>query len=162
MGGTDKPGTCAGCRGYCEEHKGGTCEGCWKESPGAPPCNLRGTACMADDGLGCQACWSPDPLPADWMAPPSAPIETWSPPEQLIPELDVPETEVDDDDFCRTDIPECESCCTGSCTGCRGYCEGTKAGDCIHCWSGAMALQCAISVEYNASQMMVCLAKCAG
>merc|ERR1711953_451011 len=123
----------AGCRGYCEEHKGGTCEGCWNESPGAPPCNLRGTACMADDGLGCQACWSPDPLPENWMAP-AAPIEPWVPPQQLIPELDVPTTEVEDEqDFCRTDIPECESCCTGS--------KGSTVGQQL------MVLQCPISVE---------------
>merc|ERR1712156_406260 len=136
--GTDKPGTCHSCRGYCEEHKDGTCEGCWKESEGAPPCNLRGTACMADDGLGCQACWSSEPLPADWM-PPAQPVEPWVPPVNMIPEIEAPEEfeEESPEDFCRTDIEQCESCCTGSCTGCRGYCEGTKAGDCIHCWSGA-------------------------
>merc|ERR1711907_491751 len=48
-----------------------------------------------------------------------------------------PKNETLPNDFCRTDVPQCESCCTGSCTGCRGYCEGTKDGDCIHCWTAA-------------------------
>merc|ERR1711913_63315 len=42
--------------GWCEDHPDDDkCVGCYKESPGAPPCNLRGTACMNTDGLGCEA-----------------------------------------------------------------------------------------------------------
>jgi len=136
-------GTCKNCRGYCEEHKDDTCEGCWKESDGAPPCNLRGCACFADDELSCQACFKSEPLPAGWkppavdLTPPLAADVAhlpWAPP--AAPVIEPPQSN-GPEDFCRTDVPQCESCCTGSCTGCRGYCEGTKDGDCIHCWTGA-------------------------
>lgn len=149
-------GTCSNCRGWCEDHPDyDTCAGCYKESPGAPPCNLRGTACMNTDGLGCEACWSPKALPAGFRAPfpaflaPEEPVSTWVPTApSLVPKVApalavpvskfmAPKNETSPNDFCRTDVPQCESCCTGSCTGCRGYCEGTKAGDCIHCWTGA-------------------------
>merc|ERR1712151_698328 len=149
-------GTCHSCRGWCEDHPDDDkCVGCYKESPGAPPCNLRGTACMATDGLGCEACWSPKALPAGFRAPfpsflaPEEPVSTWVPTAPvMVPEVApalavpvskfmAPKNETSPNDFCRTDVPQCASCCTGSCTGCRGYCEGTKDGDCIHCWTAA-------------------------
>jgi len=111
---------------------------------------------MNVDGLGCEACWSMKPLPENFnlsvrasyasaMNVPEEPVKVWTAPTVPVvkPELAVPVSKFmppkneTTQDFCRTDVPQCESCCTGSCTGCRGYCEGTKAGDCIHCWTGA-------------------------
>merc|ERR1712048_662712 len=68
------------------------------------------------------------------MGPPAEPVIPWIPPAPLTPPVP-PVNLSSSDDYCRTDVPECTSCCTGSCTGCRGYCESTHDGDCSSCWA---------------------------
>merc|ERR1712000_800570 len=113
--------------------KDGDCAGCWTASDGAPSCNLRGTQCLHDDGLSCQACWSGAPLPVDFLGV-AIPVSV---PEVALPvSLPVSNVTFGQDD-CRTDIHECSSCCTGSCSACRGYCENVKDGDCAGCWKAS-------------------------
>merc|ERR1712216_998879 len=98
--------------GTCETTKTGACAGCWKEAPGAPPCNLRGVTCLADDKLSCEACWSPNPLPANFSSVVASKIEKLT----VAPS-------------------QCESCFTGICKPCKGYCETHKEGSCLGCWT---------------------------
>jgi len=108
-------GSCKGCKA-CLTNKEGACAGCWTASQTngsyAPPCNLRGTQCLADDKLSCQACWSPSPLPSEWIVAASQKKLTEAP-------------------------AECESCLTGSCKACKGYCETHKDGSCAACWAAS-------------------------
>merc|ERR1712096_461603 len=112
-------GVCEGCKA-CLTNKGKPgepgCNGCWKASVNngsyAPPCNLRGTSCLSDDELSCQACWSPSPLPLAWKVAASLAKLSAAP-------------------------AECESCFTGGCKGCKGYCETNKDGACANCWNEA-------------------------
>ena len=105
-------GGCKGCKGYCETHKDGACSACWTEADGAPPCNLRGVVCLADDKLSCEACWSSAPLQSEWKVAAASKKLTAAP-------------------------PQCDACFTGACKGCKGYCETHKDGTCAGCWTAS-------------------------
>jgi len=107
-------GSCSVCKGTCENNKTGGCAGCWKESPHGPPCNLRGLACLADDKLSCEACWSSNPLPSNFPA------------VNAVKTLAAPP-------------PQCDSCFTGGCRHCKGYCQKHKGGGCAACWPKAVS-----------------------
>merc|ERR1712232_1112566 len=58
-------GACAPCKS-CITSKSGACAACWKVDP------KLGTACLYDDGHGCQKCWSKPPSPGPGPRPPPA------------------------------------------------------------------------------------------
>jgi len=59
---TCNTGVCAPCKA-CITSKTGSCAACWKVDP------KLGTACLYDDGHGCQKCWNKPPSPGPGPAP---------------------------------------------------------------------------------------------
>ena len=93
-------GPCAPCD-QCEGNKESPCDKCWAVNA------TTGSACLYDDGHGCQRCWTAPPTPPA-PAPPTPPP---TPADPCVP--------------CNTG---------GKCAPCKA-CVASKTGPCAACWT---------------------------